>query len=98
MIGVDLILGTGRFVGPNLVEVATQSGEKRLLEEEDVLIGTGSRAVIDDTPGLCEANPMTHTEALDLGVVPPDLVILVPVTSALNLRKPCVDSAVRSRS
>ena len=55
--GAELILGSGRFVGPKLVEVVTNDGQIRLLEGETVLIGTGSRASIDDIPGLREANP-----------------------------------------
>jgi pyruvate/2-oxoglutarate dehydrogenase complex dihydrolipoamide dehydrogenase (E3) component len=74
--GAELILGSGRFVGPKLIEVLTEDGEVRLLEGEKVLIGTGSRAAIDDTPGLREANPLTHVEALELEVVPEHLVIL----------------------
>ncbi len=74
--GAELILGSGRFVGPRLIEVLTNEGEVRLLEGEKVLIGTGSRAAIDDTPGLREANPLTHVEALELEVVPEHLVIL----------------------
>lgn len=74
--GAELILGAGRFVGPKLVEVATNDGGVRLLEGERILIGTGSRAQIDDVPGLREANPLTHVEALELDVVPDHLVIL----------------------
>jgi pyruvate/2-oxoglutarate dehydrogenase complex dihydrolipoamide dehydrogenase (E3) component len=74
--GAELILGSGKFVGPKLVEVVTNDGRTRLLEGNKVLIGTGSRAVIDDTPGLRESNPLTHVEALELDVVPSNLVIL----------------------
>jgi pyruvate/2-oxoglutarate dehydrogenase complex dihydrolipoamide dehydrogenase (E3) component len=49
--GGELILGVGRMVAPKLVEVITNDGKKRLLEGTQILIGTGSRAVIDETPG-----------------------------------------------
>ncbi|MBB5330395.1 dihydrolipoyl dehydrogenase family protein [Tunturiibacter gelidoferens] len=74
--GGELILGVGRMVGPKLVEVITNDGKKRLLEGTQILIGTGSRAVIDETPGLRESNPLTHIEALELGIIPDHLVIL----------------------
>jgi pyruvate/2-oxoglutarate dehydrogenase complex dihydrolipoamide dehydrogenase (E3) component len=76
MTGTELILGVGRLVGPKLVEVVTHDGKVRRLVGDKVLIGTGSRAVIDDTPGLRESNPMTHIEALNLSIVPEHLVIL----------------------
>jgi pyruvate/2-oxoglutarate dehydrogenase complex dihydrolipoamide dehydrogenase (E3) component len=74
--GAELIMGTGRFVGPKQIEVLTNDGKVRLLEGKKVVIGTGSRASIDEIPGLQEANPLTHVEALELGVVPDHLVIL----------------------
>jgi Fructose-bisphosphate aldolase class-I/Pyridine nucleotide-disulphide oxidoreductase len=74
--GGELILGVGRMVGPKLVEVLTNEGKRRLLKGNQILIGTGSRAVIDETPGLRESNPLTHIEALELGTIPDHLVIL----------------------
>lgn len=76
MTGVELILGVGRLVGPKSVEVMTPDGKTRHLAGDRVLIATGSRAVIDDTPGLRQSRPMTHIEALNLSVVPEHLVIL----------------------
>lgn len=40
------------------------------------MISTGSRARIGDIPGLPEARPLTHVEALDLDRVPGHLVVL----------------------
>ena len=74
--GAELIMGTGRFIGPKLIEVFTNDGKTRILQGDKVVIGTGSRAAIDDTPGLHEANPLTHVEALELDVVPEHLMIL----------------------
>jgi pyruvate/2-oxoglutarate dehydrogenase complex dihydrolipoamide dehydrogenase (E3) component len=76
MTGGELILGIGRLVGPKLVEVLTNDGKRRLLEGKQILIGTGSRAVIAETPGLRESNPLTHIEALELDVISDHLVIL----------------------
>jgi pyruvate/2-oxoglutarate dehydrogenase complex dihydrolipoamide dehydrogenase (E3) component len=41
-----------------------------------VVISTGSRARIDPIPGLAEARPMTHVEALELDHIPDHLVVL----------------------
>ena len=43
---------------------------------ENVVISTGSRARIDDTPGLRAARPLTHVEALELDRVPEHLIVL----------------------
>ena len=45
-------------------------GGTRTLRGKTVVINTGSRARIDDTPGLQEAGPLTHIEALELDHIP----------------------------
>jgi pyruvate/2-oxoglutarate dehydrogenase complex dihydrolipoamide dehydrogenase (E3) component len=74
--GVELILGEGRFVAPRTIEVTFADGSKRVLTGENVVISTGSRATIDPVPGLSEARPLTHIEALELGAVPDHLLVL----------------------
>ena len=74
--GAELIMGSGRFVGPKTIEVTLTGGEKRLLRGKHVVINTGTRAVIDPTPGLAEAGPMTHIEALELDHVPEHLLVI----------------------
>jgi pyruvate/2-oxoglutarate dehydrogenase complex dihydrolipoamide dehydrogenase (E3) component len=74
--GAELIMGTGRFVGPRTVEVALNDGGRRLLRGTNVMIGTGTHAAIDSTPGLAEAQPLTHIEALELGEVPEHLLVI----------------------
>ena len=69
-------MGQGRFVGPKTIEVATADGGTRTLRGDVVVISTGSRARIDPIPGLAEARPMTHVEALELDRVPEHLVVL----------------------
>ena len=39
---VDVVEGTGRLAGPGVVEVATGSGETRVLEGRNVIVATGS--------------------------------------------------------
>ena len=74
--GAELVMGQGRFVGPKTIEVATADGGTRTLRGDVVVISTGSRARIDPIPGLAEARPMTHIEALELDRVPEHLLVL----------------------
>lgn len=74
--GVELIMGSGRFVAPRTVEVAVNSGDTRTLRGKTVVINTGSRAKIDDTPGLSDSLPLTHVEALELDQTPGHLIVL----------------------
>jgi pyruvate/2-oxoglutarate dehydrogenase complex dihydrolipoamide dehydrogenase (E3) component len=72
----ELVMGSGRFVAPKTLEVALNAGGTRTLRGQTVVINTGSRARIDDTPGLAEARPLTHVEALDLDQLPQHLIVL----------------------
>ena len=74
--GAELVMGTGRFVAPRTIEVNLNAGGTRTLQGDNVVINTGSRARIDDTPGLRDAHPLTHVEALELDRVPNHLVVL----------------------
>src|SRR5262245_61752996 len=74
--GAELIMGSGRFVAPKTIEVKSANNQIRLLQGKRVVINTGTHATIDATPGLREANPLTHIEALELDRVPQHLIIL----------------------
>jgi pyruvate/2-oxoglutarate dehydrogenase complex dihydrolipoamide dehydrogenase (E3) component len=74
--GAELIMGSGRFVGPKTIEVTSTDGAKRLLRGKQVVINTGTHATIEATPGLAEANPMTHIEALELDQIPGHLLVI----------------------
>jgi pyruvate/2-oxoglutarate dehydrogenase complex dihydrolipoamide dehydrogenase (E3) component len=74
--GAELVMGDGRFVAPRTVEVALNAGGTRTLRGQTVIIDTGSRARIDDTPGLAEARALTHVEALELDQLPQHLIVL----------------------
>jgi pyruvate/2-oxoglutarate dehydrogenase complex dihydrolipoamide dehydrogenase (E3) component len=74
--GAELVMGSGVFVAPKTIDVALPDGGTRTLRGEVVVVCTGSRARIDDTPGLKESRPLTHIEALDLDQVPEHLVVL----------------------
>ncbi|MGA3133120.1 MAG: FAD-dependent oxidoreductase [Terracidiphilus sp.] len=74
--GAELIIASGRFVGPRTLEAALPDGTKRVLRGTNVVIGTGTHAAVDSTPGLLETQPLTHVEALELDVVPEHLIVL----------------------
>jgi pyruvate/2-oxoglutarate dehydrogenase complex dihydrolipoamide dehydrogenase (E3) component len=74
--GAELVLGSGRFVAPRTIEVALTGGGTRVLRGTNVVINTGSRARIDSVPGLPEASPMTHIEALELDHIPGHLLVI----------------------
>lgn len=74
--GAELVMGDGRFIAPRTIEIALRDGGTRTLRGANVVISTGSRAAIDSTPGLQDAKPLTHVEALELDRVPDHLVVL----------------------
>jgi len=74
--GAELVMASGRFVGPKILEATLPDGTKRLLRGENVVIGTGTHAAIENIPGLASARPLTHVEALELDVVPEHLVVI----------------------
>lgn len=74
--GAELIMGSGRFKGPKTLDVQLNDGGTRQLTGDRVFIDVGSHAAIPDVPGLPEARPLTHIEALDLDYAPAHLVVL----------------------
>jgi pyruvate/2-oxoglutarate dehydrogenase complex dihydrolipoamide dehydrogenase (E3) component len=74
--GDELIFGDGTFVGPRTVHVALRDGGERTLTADRVFVDLGTHAAIPDLPGLREAKPMTHIEALDLQRRPEHLIVL----------------------
>ena len=74
--GAELVWGSGRFVEPKTIEVTSEDGLTRLLHGQRVVINVGTHATVDPTPGLREAKPLTHIEALELDRIPEHLLIL----------------------
>jgi pyruvate/2-oxoglutarate dehydrogenase complex dihydrolipoamide dehydrogenase (E3) component len=74
--GAELIMGVGSFIGPKTIEVTTANGTVRVLRGKRVVINTGTHAAVEKIPGLPEANPLTHIEALELEQIPEQLIVL----------------------
>ena len=74
--GAELIVGSGRFVAPKAMEVHLNDGGTRLLTGDQLFLNIGTHAALPDIPGLAAAEPLTHTELLELDRVPHHLVIL----------------------
>jgi pyruvate/2-oxoglutarate dehydrogenase complex dihydrolipoamide dehydrogenase (E3) component len=74
--GAEFIAGEARFTEPKTLQVAMNDGGVRTLHGERVFLAVGTRASLPDVPGLVDAKPMTHVEALDLERLPAHLVIL----------------------
>lgn len=74
--GFDLILGAGHFVAPRRIQVAMNDGRERVVEGVHVFINTGTYAAIPDIPGLRDASPMTHVDALELDSLPEHLIVI----------------------
>jgi pyruvate/2-oxoglutarate dehydrogenase complex dihydrolipoamide dehydrogenase (E3) component len=74
--GAEFIIGSGRFIAPKTVEVAVHDGTTRQLRGARVIINTGTRAALEPVPGLAEAQPLTHIEALELDELPEHLLVV----------------------
>jgi pyruvate/2-oxoglutarate dehydrogenase complex dihydrolipoamide dehydrogenase (E3) component len=73
---VEVVMGEGRFISERTLKVSLNGGGERVLRGDQVFINVGTRAEIPNLPGMAEASPMTHVEALELDVVPEHLLIL----------------------
>src|ERR1700726_4760219 len=74
--GAEFILRTGRFLAPRTVEVTLADGTTRQLRGANVIVSTGTRATLETIPGLAEAQPLTHIEALELDEIPEHLLVV----------------------
>ena len=74
--GAELIMGSGRFIGPKTLEVALNAGGTRVLAGDEVVINVGTHAAVPDIPGMRQAHALTHIDALELNEVPSHLIVL----------------------
>jgi len=74
-LGVNVILGAARFIGPREVAAATPAGETRI-RAKWIVIATGSRAAVPPVPGL-EAVPfLTNETIFERKTAPAHLVVI----------------------
>jgi pyruvate/2-oxoglutarate dehydrogenase complex dihydrolipoamide dehydrogenase (E3) component len=69
--GIDVFLGSGRFVGRDAVEVGDAT-----LRFERAVIATGARAALPPVPGLAESGYETNASIFNLTVLPARLAVL----------------------
>lgn len=74
--GAEFILASGRFIAPKTVEATLPDGTTRQLRGTNVIVSTGTRAAMGAIPGLAEAKPLTHIEALELDQIPEHLIVI----------------------
>jgi pyruvate/2-oxoglutarate dehydrogenase complex dihydrolipoamide dehydrogenase (E3) component len=58
------------------LEVTLPDGTSRRLRGTNVIISTGTRAALEPIPGLADAQPLTHVEALELDEIPECLLVI----------------------
>ena len=86
--GAEFILGAGRFIAPRTVEVHFPDGTTRRLHGTNVIVSTGTRPTLEAIPGLAEAQPLTHLEALELDCIPEHLLVLGGGYVGMELSQP----------
>jgi pyruvate/2-oxoglutarate dehydrogenase complex dihydrolipoamide dehydrogenase (E3) component len=74
--GAQLIMGNGRFVAPKTLEVSVHGAGTRTLAADKIFLNVGTHAAIPSVPGLAEAKPLTHIEALELDYLPSHLIVI----------------------
>ena len=74
--GLDLIMGQGRFTGPNTIEVALNDGGIRHLTADTIFVNTGARPRTPDLPGLESVHYLDSTSIMELAKVPEHLLII----------------------
>lgn len=74
--GAELIMGNACLVASKVIEVALNGGGTRRLAAKKLFLNLGTHASIPPVPGLVEAEPLTHIEALELDRLPGHLIVL----------------------
>jgi len=74
--GAELIMGQARLIGDRKVEVSLNSGGTVMVTADKLFLNLGTHAAIPEVPGLKNAVPLTHVEALELDRVPGHLIVV----------------------
>ena len=73
---LEFLLAEGLLVGPRTVEARLAEGGSRRFVADRLFLNLGSRATIPGIPGLADARPLTHVEALELDRLPSHLIVI----------------------
>ena len=74
-LGVDVYIGSGRFLGFDTVQVEGSAGD-RILTFAKAAVCTGARAAVPDTPGLQDAGYLTNETIFSLTELPQRLGVI----------------------
>ena len=85
--------GSGRFVGPKTIEVTSPMAPSAFFAGSMSSSTPEPARPLNRTPGLAEAKPLTHIEALELDHIPEHLLSWAAAMSASSCRRPCAASA-----
>ncbi len=70
-LGVNVIKGEGRFIGPNTVRV-----DDTIIKARRIVIATGSRAFVPPIPGLDQVNYHTNETIFEAKSLPEHLIVI----------------------
>ena len=73
---LEFLFADGHLVGPRTVEARLPEGGTRRFVADRLFLNLGTRATIPGVPGLSDAQPLTHVEALELDRLPAHLIVL----------------------
>jgi pyruvate/2-oxoglutarate dehydrogenase complex dihydrolipoamide dehydrogenase (E3) component len=74
--GVELLMGSASFTGPDTVSVRLNDGSTRLLQAGTIVINAGARPAMPPLDGLDRVPSLDSTSIMELDVVPERLVVL----------------------
>ncbi|HEX7734664.1 MAG TPA: mercuric reductase [Ktedonobacteraceae bacterium] len=74
--GLDLLLGSARFIGEKTLEVKLRTGETRQLSAEKIFINTGARPAQPVVDGVEQVPVLNSTTIMELDSVPEHLLII----------------------
>lgn len=75
-LGVDVMLGSARFVSPWELEVQHNDGRSERLTARSIVIATGGKPAVPDIPGLAVMNPLHSDNLWQLEQQPRRLLVL----------------------
>lgn len=75
-VGLELLKGEARFVGPKSLEILLSEGGTRLLTGERIFINTGARSARPPIPGLDTVVVLDSSSIMELETLPAHLLVM----------------------